>query len=130
MERLSEADALNKESAALALVGDAVWSLYVRERLILRHDYKAGRLSRMACDYVNAAAQCKMLYAIEQSLTETESDVCRRARNERTGARAKNASVDEYRKATALEALMGFLYLTGREARLTELMEACFACVI
>ncbi|MCL2797205.1 MAG: Mini-ribonuclease 3 [Firmicutes bacterium] len=126
MERLSESDALLKESLALALVGDAVWTLYVRKRLILAHDYKSGKLSRLACDYVNAAAQCKMLYAVEGLLTEPESDVCRRARNAHTGARAKNASLDEYKKASGLEALFGYLYLTGQGERLREIEEICF----
>ena len=129
MERLSVADALEKESLALALVGDAVWTLTVRERLILAHDYKSGKLSKIACDYVNAAAQCKMLYAVEERLTESERDVCRRARNAHTGARAKNASLDEYKKATALEALMGFLYLTGQGERLREIEEICFSVI-
>jgi len=127
MERLSDTDALSKESLALALVGDAVWTLYVRQRLILAHDYKSGKLSALACDYVNAAAQCKMLYVIEDKLAEQESDVCRRARNAHTGARAKNASLDEYKKATALEALFGYLYLTGQGERLREIEEICFA---
>lgn len=126
MEGLSETDALNKESLALALVGDAVWTLYVRERLILAHDYKSGKLSRLSCDYVNAAAQCKMLYAVEGRLSETERDVCRRARNAHTGSKAKNASLDEYKKSSALEALLGYLYLTGQRERLAEIEEACF----
>lgn len=126
---LSEAEALQKDSLSLALVGDGVWTLYARRRLIVKYDYKSGILSRKACDYVSAPAQCKMLYALEGILTQTESDVCRRARNAHTASRAKNASLDEYKKATALEALLGYLYLTGQAQRLAELEEICFNCV-
>ena len=117
---------MQKDSLALALVGDGVWTLYVRERLICAHDYKSGKLSRRACDYVNAAAQCKMLYALEDRLTQSEQEAVKRARNAHTGSRTKSASLDEYKKATGLEALMGFLYLTGQAARLKEIQEICF----
>ena len=129
MSYLTEAEAVQKDSLSLALAGDGVWTLYVRERLILKHDYKSGILSRKAVDYVNAGAQCKMLYAIEDKLTETEADVCRRARNAHSPARTKTANLDEYKKATALEALLGFLYLTGQTERLAEIQEICFNSV-
>ena len=129
MNRLTEQEAVQKESLSLALVGDGVWTLYVREKLILKHDCKSGLLSKKCVDYVNAAAQCKMLYALEGKLTETEEDVARRARNAHTHLRAKNASLDEYKKATALEALIGYLYLTGQDDRLKEIQEICFNSV-
>ena len=122
----SQTEAVHKDSLSLALVGDAVWTLYVRTRLIKKHDCKSGLLSLKCVNYVSAKAQCKMLYAIEDKLTEIESDVVRRARNSRTGQRAKNASLEEYKKASALEALIGFLYLTGQAARLEEIQDICF----
>ncbi len=129
MDRLTETEALQKDSLSLALVGDGVWSLYVRKRLILTSDCKSGLLSKKAVAYVNAAAQCKMLYALDGELTETEAGVCRRARNAHNASRAKNASVDEYKKATALEALLGFLYITGQTERLAQIEGICYDAV-
>ena len=126
VDKMTENVALNKDSLALALVGDGVWTLYVRTRLITQYDYKSGKLSGCAVRYVNAAAQCKMLYAIEDTLNESERDVCRRARNAHSVSRAKNATLDEYKKATALEALFGYLYLTGQTDRLNTLEQICF----
>jgi len=129
MLTLGKSGASQKDVLSLALVGDGVWSLYVRTRLIVKHDFKAGRLSGMCVQYVNAGAQCKMLYVIEDKLSDIEESIVRRARNAHSVTRAKNASVDEYKKATALEALFGFLYLTGQEERLAEIQEMCFASV-
>ena len=129
MNRLTESEAIQKDSLSLALVGDGVWTLYVRERLTLKHDCKSGLLSLKCVAYVNAGAQCKMLYALEGKLTEVEQDVVRRARNAHTGQKAKNASIDEYKKATALEALFGFLYLTNQIERLKEIQEICFSAM-
>ncbi|MCL2061542.1 MAG: Mini-ribonuclease 3 [Firmicutes bacterium] len=123
---LSETEAMQKDILALALAGDGVWTLYVRERLIKKHDLKAGALSAKVKGFVNAAAQCKMLYAVKDTLTEAERDIVRRARNAHTSSRAKNATLDEYKKATALEALLGYLYLTGQKARLDEILQLCY----
>jgi len=129
MKYLTKNEAIQKDSLSLALVGDAVWSLFVRQEIVLQHDYKAYKASQLAVKFVNAAAQCKMLYAIEGELSETEQDVVRRARNVKVYTKAKNASLDEYKKATALEALMGYLHLTGQSERLSEIMEKCFSAI-
>jgi ribonuclease-3 family protein len=129
MELLTEKDAVQKDILSLALVGDGVFSLFIRERLIMACDCKSGLLSKKCVGFVNAAAQCKMLYAIEDGLSETEAGICRRARNAHNNSKAKNASIDEYKKATALEALLGFLYLTGQSERLREIMEKCYGCI-
>jgi len=119
-------DAKQKDSLSLALCGDAVWSLFVREKLILSSNAKAGAISAKAVAFVCAKAQCQILYAIEDKLTEEEQGVVRRARNAYNPTKAKNSTVDEYKKATALEALLGFLYLTGQNERLNDILEMCY----
>jgi len=129
MEPILEAQVLQKDILSLALVGDAVWSLYVRDTLIRERDLKSGYLSKICVKYVNASAQCRMLYALDGKLTETEESVVRRARNAHNNTRAKNASVDEYKKATALEALIGYLHLTAQHSRLEKLQGLCFKVI-
>jgi len=107
-------------SLELAFVGDSVYDLYVRSNLTL----KGGRvndLNRKAVARVNAHAQCESLMKIEPLLTEEELSVVRRARNTKQTP-TKNADFAEYKNATALEALLGWLYLTGERERLAELL--------
>ena len=107
----------------LAYIGDGVWELLVRSRLIYmgrsaRHVHKDA----VAC--VNAHAQSEAFRRIEAMLTEEEADVARRGRNAHAHhAAPKNQDAADYRSATALEALIGFLYLTGQEERLLSLFK-------
>ncbi len=126
MEKLSVADASAISPISLAFVGDAAFSLYVRERLTRTHDFKSGELSRLTSLYVNAAAQSKMLLHIMPLLTEEEAAVAKRARNAYTGSKAKNATIGDYHRATGLEGLFGWLYLSGQADRLDELQGVCF----
>ncbi len=126
MEYVSIDKAKQLSLLSLALLGDGVWSLYVRERLIISHDYNSGVLSKMARDYVNAVSQSIMLNQIMDSLNQEESDIARRARNTHNISRAKNATVIEYKKATALEALFGYLHISGQKERLGNLMNTCY----
>lgn len=107
----------------LAFVGDSVFDLYVRSALVR----KGGRirdLHKTAVSCVNAHAQAESLAKIEGLLTEEEAGVVRRARNARQTP-TKNADAGEYHQATALEALIGYLYLTGRVERMESLIEIC-----
>ncbi|MGM9626336.1 MAG: Mini-ribonuclease 3 [Eubacteriales bacterium] len=105
---------------ALAYLGDAVLEVLVRRMLVSTGIANAGRLSRMSLDYVRATAQSAGLEALLPLLTEEESAVYRRGRNA-AGAHPKSAGVGEYRRATGLEALFGYLYVQGNTARLEEL---------
>lgn len=107
----------------LAFVGDSVYDLTVRARLV-REGGHVRDLHRKAVGFVKAAAQSEALGRIEPMLTEEEAGVVRRARNARQTP-TKNADAADYHRATALEALIGFLYLTGREERLKEILEIC-----
>ncbi len=109
----------------LAFVGDAEFSLYVRRTLTVGHDYKAAELTRRANRAVSAVAQSKMFEANEKTLTERETEIARRARDAHTPSHAKNAALSEYKRATALEAVFGYLSLLGDRDRLDGLMEQC-----
>lgn len=108
----------------LANLGDAIHTLYVRASLIDGYAGKVNGLHREACARVNAAAQANLMKSALPLLNEEEADVFRRARNSHVNTVAKNASVADYKYATALEALIGYLYLTGRTDRLELLLQA------
>lgn len=105
----------------LAYVGDAVYELYVRQ-YILSKSTKAHNLHYLAVSRVNNNTQAELLMKLEPHLTEIEQSVVRRGRNAK-GIVPKNADVQTYRKSTALEALVGYLYLNGEEERLRWVLE-------
>ena len=107
---------------SLAFVGDAVYTLYARSKVIQHSDAKNGALHTEATKLVKASGQAEMADAILSLLTEEEMGVFKRARNSKTNSVAKNASIGDYKKATGFEALVGFLYLTGQDERLKYLL--------
>ncbi len=109
-------------SLELAYLGDTLYDLYVRSHLIERGG-RVADMHRRAIHLVCAHAQSEALFRIEETLTEEEAAVVRRARNARQ-APPKNADAGEYHRATALEALIGYLYATGRTERMNALLTA------
>ena len=107
-------------SLELAYLGDSLYDLYVREHLIARGG-KVRALHREAITLVCAPAQSEALGRVADRLTEAEADVVRRARNTRQTP-PKNADAAEYHRATALEALVGWLYVTGQRDRMNEIL--------
>ena len=107
----------------LAFVGDAVYTLRVRERLACGADFKAGELNKLSSAKVSARGQSALLSRLEGMFTEEEADIFRRGRNAKKGTRSKNASVGEYNRSTGFEAVLGYLYLTGRHGRIDELLK-------
>ena len=108
-------------SLELAYLGDSLYDLYVREHLIA----KGGRvraMHRQAISIVCAHAQSEALARIMDALTDEERDVVRRARNAHQSP-PKNADAGEYHHATALEALVGWLYVTGQRERMNEILK-------
>jgi len=105
----------------LAFVGDAVYTLFVRERLALSLKYKTGELDRRTAELVSAHGQSLALERILPLLNEEEDAVFRRGRNAKKPTKSKNASVGEYVRSTGFEALLGYLYLTGQAERIKEL---------
>ncbi len=111
----------------LAYIGDSVYEVFVREKLILQHsDMPAYKLHRLAIKYVCAHAQSNSILAIEGELSEEEEAVYKRGRNAKSPTVPKNADVGEYRRATGFEALVGYLYLKGSGERLDEIMNKAF----
>lgn len=106
----------------LAFMGDAVFEIIVRERLVRRGNKGVDALNREKAQIVKASSQAKIADMIMDRLSEEEITIYKRGRNTKTRYTAKNADVADYRKATGLEALVGYLYLTGENERLDELM--------
>ena len=104
----------------LAFVGDAYYDLKIREMLIRRGINKSKKYHQLAVFYVSAKAQSKILQQLidEDYLTNEELDIVRRGRNVNSKSVPKNTDLIIYRQSTAFEALIGFLYLTGKIARL------------
>ncbi len=107
----------------LAYIGDAFYDLIVRTAVVERANRPANELHRAAVRFVSAAAQAKIADALAESLTEDEKSVYRRGRNSKPHTMAKNATPGEYMRATGLEAVLGYLYLSGRTDRALELVK-------
>ena len=108
---------------ALAFVGDSVLDLLVRGRLVTQNRLQTGALHRAAADIVSARGQSDILAHIEQQLTEEEKDWVRRGRNTKKTSVSKYATLQEYQASTGLEAMLGGLYLQGKNERIQEVFE-------
>ena len=114
---------------ALAYVGDAVYELAVRRRVLQSGITRADRLHRTGTSYVRADAQAAVCKSIYEELTEPEQAMVRRFRNHKYHSKAKHADPMTYKWATAFEALAGYLYLAGEGQRLAWLFDRAFAVV-
>ena len=94
----------------------------IRTILVERGNRSVNVLHRQKSGLVKASAQAQMAELLEESFTEEEKAVYKRGRNAKSVTMPKNARVADYRKATGLEALMGYLYLLGRNERILELI--------
>ena len=108
-----------------AYIGDCVYELYVRTKLVNETNLKPHYLHIEAIKKVKAKAQAETLNKIYEELTEEEKDIVRRGRNAENHHLPKNANVQEYMYATAFEALIGYLYLTKQEKRLKQILDFC-----
>ncbi|MGE5588276.1 MAG: Mini-ribonuclease 3 [Clostridia bacterium] len=114
-------------AGVLAYIGDAVYELYVRTCLVRGGRRDLDELHREATMRVNAKAQARTLAQLDAFLLADELEVARRARNARTGRGPRGAAVLDYRHSTGFEAVLGYLYLLGREERLREVLEKALA---
>ncbi len=111
----------------LAYMGDAVYEIYVRGRVLEEHpDMPAYKLHRLAVGFVKARAQRAGMKFIEPLLEEDELAAYKRGRNAKSATVPKNADLMDYRRATGFEALVGYLHLAGREDRLAEIMKYAY----
>ncbi len=108
---------------ALSFIGDAVFSLLVRETLCCKGYTRSGKLHSLSAKQVSAPAQAASFQKIEPLLCEQEMAVYKRGRNAHNNNTPKNASEGEYHAATGLEALFGYLYLSGQTERLKFLFQ-------
>lgn len=121
--KLPDIDVRSYSPLVLAYIGDAVYEIVIRSLLVGRGNAQANRLHKEASTLVNAGAQSASLERIKEELTEEEMQVFKRGRNANSATMAKHASMSDYRRATGFEALMGYLYLTGRTERILELVK-------
>lgn len=117
-----EADVRSFSPLTLAYIGDAVYDLIIRTVVVERGNRAANLLHKTTIKYVNAGAQAALIEALLQELTQEEAAVYKRGRNAKSHTAAKNASIEDYRKATGMEALIGYLYVSDRFDRILELV--------
>lgn len=110
---------------ALAFLGDAAFGLLVREALVKKGTSDSGKLHKASLAYVTAAAQALFFRRIKEELSPYEADLCRRAYNNSHLNKPKKASFEDYRCATALEALFGYLQYTNQSERAAKLFALC-----
>ena len=111
---------------ALAYLGDSVLETLTRERLLRSGIHDVGKLNSMALSFVTATAQSRALENILPCLTAQETDVFKRGRNFHGASIPKSASAGEYRRATGMEALFGWLYLKGETDRMRRLFDMAY----
>jgi ribonuclease-3 family protein len=112
---------------ALAYLGDARHSLYIRRMLVARGISKSGELNERSLDFVTAKSQAAAMRKIENLLLEDEMEVYKRASNSGHLNKPKNASAADYRAATGFEAVIGMLTWIGDEERVEELLSSAYA---
>lgn len=106
----------------LAYMGDAVYELVIRTVLVKKKNIQVQKLHKKASSLVKAQAQAELIDRIMPLLTEEELTVYKRGRNAKSYTKAKNATMLDYRKATGMEALTGYLYLKKDTNRLLDLV--------
>lgn len=120
---LGEVDIKTYSPLTLAFIGDCIFDLVIRSIVVGQGNRNANSLHNIKSKIVKASAQARMIEGIYDSLTPEEQDIYRRGRNAKSYTSAKNASIGDYRKATGLEALCGYLYLQDRTERLLSIVK-------
>ena len=119
---MTESKARLTNPVVLAFLGDAVYSLWVREQLVRSGEGKPAEFQRAAAKLESARGQSAYLERILPLFTETEEEIYRRARNAKKATKSKNADAGEYNRSTGFEAVLGYLHLIGDRARIEELL--------
>lgn len=123
LDILDEKEARNLNPQVLAFVGDGVYSLYIRHKVLLDENLQGRDLHSRVVNFVKASGQSNFIGKLLPMLSEEEVAVFKRARNHRTLSQSKNANIVDYKRATGLEALIGYLYLSGKNDRLNEILK-------
>ena len=119
---MTEVEAKQINPVVLAFLGDAVYSLWVRERLVCSGAGKASEFQRAASKIVSARGQSAFLENVLPLLTEEETEIFKRGRNAKKPTKSKSATAAEYNRSTGFEAVLGFLHLTGQAERIEKLL--------
>ena len=114
---------------ALAYIGDSVYDLFIRTRIIEKGNRHVTDMHREAVSFVKAHSQAVSAYALEEELTEDELRVLKWGRNAKSTP-PKNADVTDYRMATGFETLVGYLYISGQDERLSYLLRKAYEALI
>lgn len=125
LENLKNTDAKLLSPQVLAFVGDGVYSLYIRHKVVLTENLKGKDLHTRVVNYVKASGQSNFIDKLLPVLSDDELHVYKRARNHKTLSQSKNANIVDYKRATGLEALLGYLYLSGNMDRLNQILKMC-----
>lgn len=123
-EPLTKEKAKQLNPVTLAFLGDAVYALYVRERLVKSNGGKVADFQRACANILSARAQSEFLELLLPVFTEEETEIFHRGRNAKKATKSKNATATEYNRSTGLEAVFGYLYAIGDVARLEELFSS------
>lgn len=121
--KMTAGEARQLSPVTLAFVGDAVYSLYIRERVLKEGDARLAELQKRTTAYVSAKGQSELLNKLESAFNCEEEDIYRRGRNAKKSTKSKNASVADYNRSTGLEAVLGYLWLSGQYERIYSLLE-------
>ncbi len=120
---LKEADINAYSPLTLAYIGDSIYDLVIKTIIVERTNCAANKLHKQASALVKAQTQAQIADCLQDVMTEEEQAVYKRGRNAKSYSTAKNASVIDYRKATGLEAVCGYLYLKGKSERIVDLIK-------
>ncbi|MCR4867056.1 MAG: ribonuclease III [Lachnospiraceae bacterium] len=120
---VKEVDINTYSPLTLAFIGDSIYDLVIRTVIVEQGNRQPQSLHKKKSSIVKAQTQALFIEALTDELDEKEADIYRRGRNAKSYTSAKNASIGDYRKATGFEALMGYLYLTGKEDRMLSLIK-------
>lgn len=118
---IKDVDIRTYSPLTLAYIGDGIFDIVIRSVVVGKGNTKASQLHKHTSSIVKAHTQAVMIEVLEPHLTKEEADIYRRGRNAKSPTMAKNATMADYRKATGLEALMGYLYLSDDFERVVEL---------
>jgi len=128
LEVINEQRARALSATNLAYVGDAVYDLYIRTQLVyLYGDYGANKVNQLKIKCVRASKQAEIAMCILPTLSEVETGILKRGRNSKSQSVPKNAKLADYKYATGLEALLGYLALSGQDGRLAELLKCAWS---
>ena len=120
--KIEDVDINTYSPLTLAFIGDCVFDLVIRSVIVCRANRQPNKLHKLKANVVKAQTQSEMAKALMEDMPEEEAAVYKRGRNAHSFSSAKNASIQDYRRATGLEALVGYLYLLNRSDRILELI--------